>query len=94
MEIVHKNGESDGIFLAQDNGKIVGEMTYIWSGDNNFVINHTAVSGPYQDRGIGLKMVATAVQYARDNNLTITPVCSFARGVFNSTPEYNDIRKQ
>ena len=92
MEIVHKNGESKGAFLAEDNGKIVGEMTYVWSGDTNFVINHTAVSGPYQAQGVGRKMVAKAVQYARDNNFTITPVCSFARGVFNETSDYDDVR--
>jgi predicted GNAT family acetyltransferase len=93
MEIRHQNGTSDGAFLAVDGDRVIGEMTYVWSGNKHFIIDHTEVIDDYQGQGIGKKLVEKAVEFARKNNFTIYPQCSFAQQIFDENPEYGDVRK-
>ncbi|MCU1454477.1 MAG: hypothetical protein JWN46_2623 [Acidimicrobiales bacterium] len=54
------------------------ELTYRRRGDR-LVLDHTGVPGAIEGRGLGSVLVATAVDYARRNDLTIVPVCWFVR---------------
>ena len=40
MEVIQEKGTTEGAFLATDGDRVIGEMTYIWSGTNHFIINH------------------------------------------------------
>ena len=93
MEILQKNGTTGGAFFAVEGDKTIGEMTYIWSDNNHFIIDHTEVIDQYAGQGIGKKMVEKAVEFAREKNCTITPLCPFAQYIFDKNPEYNNIRK-
>lgn len=55
------------------------------------VINHTQVFDGYEGQGIARQMVMAAVDFARENNRMIVPVCSYAKAVLTRTDEYNDI---
>ena len=55
------------------------------------VINHTQVFDGYEGQGIARQLVMAAVDFARENNRTILPVCSYAKAVLTRTDEYNDI---
>ncbi len=93
MEIVQKKGATDGAFLIKDDdGNVIAEMTYVWSGDNHFIINHTMVNSQYRGHGLGKKMLEEAVEFARENNCTISPLCSFTRVLFDRNREYDDVR--
>ncbi len=94
MEVIHKNGDRKGLFAVKDEDKIVAEMTYVWSGDDNFIIDHTEVNPTYQGKGLGKAMVEKAVEFARKNNVTILPLCPFARGVFTREQSYQDVLKK
>ncbi|MBQ9340515.1 MAG: N-acetyltransferase [Paludibacteraceae bacterium] len=45
----------------------------------------------YEGQGIARQLVMAAVDFARENNRTILPVCSYAKAVLTRTDEYNDI---
>ena len=30
METIHKNGEKNGVFIAQENGQRIGHISYEW----------------------------------------------------------------
>ncbi|NDV46491.1 N-acetyltransferase [Paludibacter sp. 221] len=94
MKIEQRNNEDKGIFLAKDGDKIIGEMSYVWSGSDSFIIDHTGVNGKYQNQGVGSKLVNSAVIYARENQLTILPLCPFARAEFDRHPDYAEVRKR
>jgi predicted GNAT family acetyltransferase len=51
----------------------------------------TEVSDSLQGQGIGQKLVAYAVEYARKNHLKIIPVCPYAKKQFEKHSEYNDV---
>ena len=92
MKIIHQETPVEGFFAIEGNN-VIGEMTYKWSGDKTFIINHTAVIEKYKGQGIGLKLLNKAVVFARENNCTIYPLCSFVRAIFDKNPKYNDVRK-
>lgn len=55
------------------------------------VINHTQVFDGYEGQGIARQLVMAAVDFARKNNRTIVPVCSYAKAVLTRTDEYHDV---
>lgn len=91
MEIQHTNGEIKGVFKAIEGEKEAGKMTYSWAGPQKFIINHTEVSSEFGGQGVGKKMVMAAVEFARQNDLKIVPLCPFAKGVFQKTEDIRDV---
>ena len=54
-------------------------------------LTHTEVSSTLKGQGIGQKLVAYAVDYARKHQLKITPICPFAKKQLENNPEYQDV---
>ena len=91
MEIQQINNETKGAFKAIEDGKEAGNMTYSWAGENRFIIDHTDVNPEFSGKGVGKKMVLAAVEYARENNLKIIPLCPFAKSVFDKVEDIRDV---
>ena len=91
MEIKQINYIKKGYFEAVEDGKEAGKMTYTWAGDSKFIIDHTEVNEEFNGKGVGKKLVMTAVDYARNNNLKIIPLCPFAKSVFDKTEDIRDV---
>jgi predicted GNAT family acetyltransferase len=85
------NETKNGYFRAVDNDIEAGMMTYTWAGTDKFIIDHTEVNPDFAGQSVGKKMVMEAVQYARENNLKILPLCPFAKSVFDKTKEIQDL---
>jgi hypothetical protein len=91
MEILHSDNGKKGVFyIEQEDGKLLAEMTYVWSG-NQFIIDHTEVSPLLEGKGIGKQLVQKAVDFAREKNVKILPLCPFAKKVFDKTEAYKDV---
>ena len=56
-----------------------------------FIIDHTGVEAAFGGKGFGKKLVLKAVEFAREKGLKILPLCPFAKKVFNTTDELNDV---
>ena len=91
MEINQINDIRKGYFEAIEDGKEAGKMTYTWAGDSKFIIDHTEVNEGFNGKGVGKKLVMKAVEYARNSNLKIIPLCPFAKSVFDKTEEIRDV---
>ena len=67
---------SENEILAMENGKSLGKIEFTLS-DNKMSILHTYA---YESgRGIGTLLMQNAVEWAKDHNYEIIPVCSFAQ---------------
>ena len=62
--------------LAVENGKLLGKIEFTLS-DNEMSILHTYA---YESgRGIGTLLMQNAVEWAKEHNYVIIPMCSFAQ---------------
>lgn len=91
MEIKNKSNGHKGAFYIEDEGKEIGLMHYTMSGPEKMIIDHTEVSDAYGGRGLGKQLVKAGVEYARENNIRILPLCPFAKKIFGLTPEFADV---
>jgi len=91
MEIIQKDNGQYGAFIAIDDDNELGEMTYVHEGDDIIIINHTGVEPEYESQGIGKEIFNKVVDFARENNVKVIPVCSFAVAMFKRTPEAQDV---
>ena len=41
MEIQQEDNGKKGVFFIEENGEVVAEMTYVWSGEDKIIIDHT-----------------------------------------------------
>ena len=80
-----------GYFYVSVDGKQEGKMTFVFAGNDKIIIDHTEVNEGNNGKGFGKKMVAKAVEYAREKNIKIIPLCPFAKKVFDKTPEFRDV---
>lgn len=90
-EVQVKVNDKKGRFFIEIEGKQEAEMTFVFSGEDKIIIDHTGVNPGNEGKGLGKQMVAQAVTYARENNIKIIPLCPFAKKVFDKTPEFRDV---
>lgn len=91
MEVKHEQYESKGAFVAQDQDKKAGEMTYSKAGDSLIIIDHTEVDPAFGGQGVGKKMVLAAVDFARANGIKVLPLCPFAKAAFDKDTTIQDV---
>jgi len=91
MTVQHKKTGNRGMFFVEFDGEIAAEMVYSMTSDDRMIIEHTEVDDVLQGRNIGYELVHAAVEYARRHLLKITPICSFAKSVFDKKPDFQDV---
>lgn len=91
MEIQHKDDGKKGAFFIEENGKRIAEMTYVWSGEKRFIIDHTEVDPSQEGKGIARLLVNAGIDFARANQYKILPVCPYAKKVLERTDEFKDV---
>jgi len=58
---------------------------------NKFFFIHTEVPIAMRRKGAGTAIVQKTLQYAKENNLTIIPVCPFVQSYLQKHKEWNSI---
>ena len=89
--ILHARNASGGTFYVERHGERVAELAYT-RGERFTTIDHTWIDDELRGSGCGRRLVAEIVQWARDENVKLRPVCPFARAVLERMPEYADVR--
>ncbi len=87
-DIQHKDTGNKGAFHIHKDGKSLAVLTYSKAGDDKIIIDHTEVDDSLRGQGIGESLVKAAVQWARDNEKKIMPLCPFANSVFKKNSSY------
>lgn len=88
MEI--KAGENK-FYIGNDPVDPDAEVHFVPTGPKLMIIDHTYVSESLRGQGVGEKLVKKAVDYARQQDIRIVPLCPFAKKEFSSHPEYEDV---
>ena len=91
MEIKQKDDGKKGMFYIEQDEKLLAKMTYVWTGTERIIIDHTEVDDVLRGQSAGKKMVEKAVAFARENKLKIIPLCPFAKSVLDKDEDYKDV---
>ncbi len=93
MKIKHKENNNRGMFyIENDEHGLIAELTYYKRENNVITIDHTEVKREMENRGIGSSLVKETVEYAREKNLKIDPLCPFAEVQFEIHKSFEDVR--
>ena len=87
MEIKNVIDDVYSRFEISEKGKVFGELAYDTPFEDRLVIKHTSVSPDAAGKGFGKELIKAVVAYARERNLEIVPVCSYAAKMKNDHPE-------
>ncbi len=96
MEEVQLQLDDDrqGAFILTDDGQQVGEMVIGLSGEELKVF-HTEVLPEWEGQGLGKKLLEAMVNYAREHQLQVIPLCTYVQVQFKRHPDlYEDIWNQ
>jgi len=91
MIILHKLVGKKGMFYVEIDGNILAEMVYSMASPTKMIIEHTEVSDELKGKNVGYQLVKTAVDYVRQHNMKIIPLCPFAKSVFERKEELRDV---
>ncbi len=90
-EVKLKIDGNKGFFYIDVNDKHEAMMTFVFAGEDKIIINHTEVNAGNEGKGFGKQMVSMAVEYARENNIKIIPLCPFAKSIFDKVAAFRDV---
>jgi predicted GNAT family acetyltransferase len=80
-----------GAFYIEDDNEQIAEMIVQVSG-RHMIILHTEVSPEEERKGLAKKLFDAMTDHARQNNLKVKAMCSFAQAQLKRNPnEYYDL---
>lgn len=94
MDIENSFDGKKGRFFIQENGQTLAEMVYTLAAPITMIIEHTEVGDKLSGKGAGQQLLQKAVEYAREHQYKILPLCPFAKAVMEKKRElYQDVLK-
>ncbi|HET8753846.1 MAG TPA: GNAT family N-acetyltransferase [Salinimicrobium sp.] len=91
-EIRQKENEGKGMFYIEHDGRIVAELTYTKQDNGILTLDHTETDPEMKGQGLAGKLVKHSVEFARQNNLKIDPLCEYASAQFERHEEYQEVQ--
>lgn len=91
FDIEHNANDHKGIFSIRIEGKRAAELTYSVAGTDKIIIDHTQVGDVLRGTGAGLALVKAAINWARNMNYSVIPLCPFANATIHKHPELQDV---
>lgn len=92
VRIEREEQENKGRFVIYENDEFAGEMTYVWAEASKFIIDHTSVEQKFGGKKYGQMMLMKAVEFAREKDVKILPLCPFAKAQFDKDSSIADVK--
>lgn len=92
MELKHEASKAKNRFYLLDEGKVVGEMTYVYIKDDRIDINHTEIDTAYRGQNLGLKLIEAAIDFMIENKFKVTASCPYAKKMLERNDRYKDVK--
>ena len=85
--------QSETSFYVGDSEKApLAEMTFVYAGTDIIIIDHTSVSDELRGQNIGKQLLERLVEFAREKNKKVMPLCPFAKKeMMRNKEEYEEI---
>lgn len=66
-------------------------IEFLISKDNTMFLTHTSVPKALEGKGVGSKIVLKALNYLKDNNYKLAPLCPFVAKYLVKHPEWQEL---
>ncbi|MDX1752195.1 MAG: GNAT family N-acetyltransferase [Salinimicrobium sediminis] len=91
-EIQQKETDGKGMFFIEKDGDIIAELTYTRQDNNIMTLDHTETKPEYEGEGLASSLVKHSVEYAKEKDLKIDPLCRYAAAQFKRHEEYREVQ--
>lgn len=85
------NGTKGEFFKTDASGKRVAEISYVWSGGDKIIADHTWVDDSLRGQGTARQLLDALVEFAREKQLKIVPTCSYVDVMFRRDKTLADV---
>ena len=90
MDLTIKKGNSR-FYIGDSEENDIARITFYYKEDKIIVIDHTFVSVELRGKSIAGRLLNEVINFAKENDLKIIPVCSYAVKKMTRNDEYKDI---
>ena len=73
-------------YKNNEDGKRIAEVTYVPSGEDKVILDHTFVDPSLRGQGIAEELVNRVVKEMQTENKKIIPLCPYAKTLFERKP--------
>lgn len=80
-----------GAFYLEENQVRLAEMTFTMAGEHKMIIDHTEVDESLKGQGVGRKLLDQLVEYVRQHDIKVLPLCPYANSVFQKDASIRDV---
>lgn len=87
MKILQKNDR----FYIEDNGVEIAKIVFEYRNESTISAYETYVSTDLRGQGVAQQLLVKLVEFAREKNLKIVPVCSYVKKMFEKDSTYQDV---
>ncbi len=94
MEIKLSESENKGRFFIEEEGKMLAQITWVKETEDHIILDHTFVDDLLRGQGIARQLFDKVIELAREREIKIQPVCSYAQKMFEQNPEIADLMYQ
>lgn len=91
IQISHEASGDRGTFYVETEAGRLATLAYLRTSPQTVVLEHTQVSNALAGQGVGRRLVEAAVDWARRTGTTLVPECTYAKKVFERSPELRDV---
>jgi predicted GNAT family acetyltransferase len=78
-------------YIGESEENPLAEMVYVHKDDNIVIIEHTNVSEKLNGKGVGKILLKEFIDWAREENKKIIPICPYAKAQMEKNKEYDDM---
>lgn len=91
-DIKQKETEGKGMFYIEKDDNIIAELTYTINDNNVMTLDHSETQPEFTGEGLASSLVKHSVEYAREKEMKIDPLCDYAAKQFERHEEYREVQ--
>ncbi|MEO1257140.1 MAG: GNAT family N-acetyltransferase [Bacteroidota bacterium] len=91
MQIQFESNGKKGAFFIEENNVRTAAMEFTMAGAKRMIIDHTDVDESLRGQGVGRKLLDKLIEYVRENELKVIPLCPFAKAQIKKDKSIQDV---
>lgn len=91
-DIQQKEDDGKGMFYIEKDGDIIAELTYTLQDNKIMTLDHTETNPEFEGEGLASRLVKHSVEFAKEKDIRIDPLCRYAAAQFERHEEYREVQ--